>query len=70
MSLRVVHFEETGEQREVQRPCKRCSTTEADVLSGYIIVSPTGVAHHSHFDKSGTTECGLDATGDEWWWPL
>lgn len=54
----------------VRRACKRCSTTEADIESGYVIVSPSGIAHHADWNECGRTECGKDATDDAWWWPL
>jgi hypothetical protein len=38
-----------------------------DVHEGRVIVSPQHVAH---FGDEGMTECGKDATGEKWWWPL
>ena len=55
---------------EVKRACKRCRVTAEDVSSGYVLVSPSGTAHHSRDDWSGMTDCGIDATGADWWWPL
>jgi hypothetical protein len=59
---RVVHFEDTGKEREVKRACKTCG---ADIDEP-MIVSRLGVAHES--SGYGMTVCGQDATGDSWWW--
>lgn len=48
--------------------CKRCPAYQEDVDSGYVVVSPTGMAHDGA--DYGMTRCGIDATGDKWWWPL
>lgn len=53
---------------EVRRGCVLCKVTDEELLAGYVVVSPTGIAHHGTDD--GETECGKDATGDGWWWPL
>jgi hypothetical protein len=58
----IVVFEETGEEREVVRGCKRCGVGEGDPI---LVVSPSGIAHHVDGD---TTNCGIDATGAGWWW--
>jgi hypothetical protein len=60
-------------QEEVPMPpvtsgCFRCAVEPADIDIGSVIVSPTGKAHYGKTD--GDTECGIDATGDKWWWPL
>lgn len=49
--------------------CRRCKVTEEEIKSGYVIVSPSGTAHHG-CDGDGWTDCGKDATGENWWWPL
>lgn len=56
------------ERPVVQRLCERCYTREATWLRSEQIVSPQGVAHIGQ--DGGTTACGIDATGDNWWWPL
>jgi hypothetical protein len=53
----------------VVRPCKRCypeqpRVSEIDVW----LVSPRGVVHHGA--DYGMTACGIDATGERWWWRL
>jgi hypothetical protein len=60
-------YEETP-QPTIIRACKRCALSDEDVARGYVVVSPTGLAHHGA--DYGMTECGIDATGDAWWWPL
>ena len=55
---------------EVRRGCKRCGVTLRDIASGYVVVSHSGLAHHSSEDYEGTTQCGIDARGSGWWWPL
>ena len=57
---------------EVPRPqvagnCQRCGVSDADVEQNRVVVSPAGWAH---FGDGGDTSCGVDATGDNWWWPL
>lgn len=64
VSRKVVVFEETGEEREVVAYCRRCKTDRDD----FGIVSPRGMAHHS--DGYEGTACGMDATGENWWWRL
>lgn len=55
---------------EVMRACSICGPTDDEILAGRVIVSPNGVAHHSDNDGDGRTDCGKDATGEHWWWPL
>ena len=62
----VVLFEETGEERIVERDCKVCRRAAESYGCG--VVSPSGVAHIGI--DGGDTLCGHDATGDGWWWPL
>ena len=63
-SLPTCVFEETGEERTVVKVCAIC---KPDLDRAYI-VSPAGVAHHG--SDYGMTDCGHDATGPDWWWPL
>ena len=49
----------------VNSGCFRCGVTQEEVESGYVVVSPTGKAHHG--EDNGETACGIDATGDKWW---
>ena len=55
---------------KVTRPCKLCylglkSLEQVDTIW---LVSPTGIVHHA--TDYGTTACGKDATGPNWWWRL
>lgn len=52
---------------EIKQVCQRCKVVEADFDRG-AVVSPDGFAHYGKHD--GMTVCGIDATGDAWWWPL
>lgn len=54
---------------EIKAGCLRCGVTREQIDHGYVIVSPRGTAHHG-CDGDGNTDCGLDATGPKWWWPL
>jgi len=54
----------------VKRGCRYCQPTDEQIASGYVIVSPSGVAHHSDPQGYGETWCGHNADGDRWWWPL
>jgi hypothetical protein len=60
---------ETIARPTIKSGCYRCKVTPEEVASGYVLVSPTGKAHHSR-EYYGETECGIDATGENWWWPL
>ena len=64
---RIVVFEETGEEREIVRRCRRCEKY-LRWAPGYGVISPRGIEHVGC--DGGMTGCGLDATGDGWWWPL
>lgn len=62
-----------SEPDEIPRPdinsgCFRCGVTNASIDNNRVVVSPTGKAHYGR--DYGDTECGIDATGDGWWWPL
>jgi hypothetical protein len=59
--------------RPISRPvikgcCRRCGVTPMQARFGYVVVSPSGKAHHG--EDYGNTACGKDATGENWWWPL
>lgn len=64
---RTVVFEETGEKRIVKSNCLRCFPNRQLPRSEQFIVSPGGMAHAGRDD--GSTDCGITATGDKWWWP-
>lgn len=36
----------------------------------FLLVSPSRTAHYQKVDGTEATICGLDATGDKWWWPV
>ena len=52
----------------IYRLCELCKVTREDHDNNKVIVSPRGMAHFGA--DYGRTECGKDATGDKWWWPL
>jgi hypothetical protein len=41
---------------------------ERGALEAFEVVSVTGIAHIGA--DYGTTNCGIDATGEDWWWPV
>jgi hypothetical protein len=53
----------------IKRLCQRCRPKiyPGDAAANMVIVSPLGTAH---WGDGGDTQCGRDATGDRWWWPL
>lgn len=62
-AAKVVHWEDDpSKTRLVTGYCQRCDTAGDD----FEIVAPTGTAHHS--GDEGKTRCGIDATGNDWWW--
>ena len=61
----IVHFEETGEEREVRAYCRRCFRTEP-AGEEITIVSPRGMGHAGN-ETSEETACGIPATEDGWW---
>jgi len=63
----ATHYADEVPMPEVTSGCYVCRVTAADVRRGVVVVSPTGKAHHGN---GGVTNCGKDATGDGWWWPL
>lgn len=65
LNVRVVTFDETGEERAIVRDCKVCHG--AREVYGQGVVSPAGIVHITEYED---TLCGKDATGDAWWWPL
>lgn len=53
----------------VKAYCKTClGPNKLRPLPGQETISPRGVVHYGSSD--GSTLCGKDATGDNWWWPL
>jgi hypothetical protein len=56
--------------------CGNCFTdrpkpTLADAAAlTYVLVSPTGCIHQQDYQGGTDTACGLDATLQDWWWPL
>lgn len=59
------------EQVAITGRCGRCERTDTFIFSpGWrsFVLSPQGVMHVGM--DGGKTACGLDATGDRWWWPL
>lgn len=67
----VSAIEEIRPRPEVVSYCARCKRSwycEDERDAG--IVSPTGVAHWQHWFTNEHTACGIDATGDQWWWRL
>lgn len=68
-----VYFEEgngerTGERRLVRRACNRCygRGIAVEELERIEVVSVYGTAHAA--GEEGKTDCGIDATGPQWWW--
>lgn len=59
--------EEAVPQPVVKRRCASCVKQGGD-WSGPGVISPNGIEHAGA--DYGLTECGKDATGDNWWWPL
>ncbi len=61
---------ETRPMPTVRKFCARCGVDEQEFAEGdaEIIVSPRGTAHYGQ--NNGDTDCGLTATGENWWWPL
>jgi hypothetical protein len=65
----TVYWEEDpSRKRRVKSGCRNC--LRSWLGDEFSLVSPTGVAHSQHFDYHEKTACGLDATGEDWWWPL
>lgn len=54
---------------DVRGKCKRCNPHSDDVRQNRVIVSSAGTAHLGDGYR-GETKCGIEATGDAWWWPL
>ena len=56
--------------KSIYRRCKRCerhaATTTKHVF--WEVASPGGTEHLAR--TLGRTHCGIDATGDGWWWQL
>ena len=65
MTLTVHWEEEPTKTREVKHYCLRC---QAEADADFSIVSPRGTAHYEAEYNEGRTRCGIDATGEDWWW--
>lgn len=53
----------------VKSYCRRCARAWVyEREDQFDVVSSSGVAHIGA--QYGDTACGIDATGDRWWWPL
>jgi len=67
---RVLRWIDSDDELMVAAPCRgACRVSQADVRAEpfRLVVSPSGIAHHSN--EYGDTDCGHDATRDGWWWP-
>lgn len=54
---------------EVKGYCKRCRRDPYGRHDeAFAVVSPTGITHIG--EEYGETACGIDATGENWWWRL
>ena len=60
--------EEGKPDLQVRRACNRCYGSQVAVreLPHIEIVSQYGTAHKE--GENGKTDCGIDATGEHWWW--
>ena len=73
MSLSVT-FTETGEERELRRACNRCfgRAISVDSIDPVQVVSQYGTVHLPYPGDTawgeGRTQCGIEATGEQWWW--
>jgi hypothetical protein len=66
--LGTVYWEgEPARERMVRRWCLICRP-EGGSINDVQIISRVGVAHESA--GYGVTDCGRDATGENWWWAL
>jgi hypothetical protein len=54
-------------QPEIKSYCRRC-TRSRYYEDDYGVISPKGIAHID--EDYGMTACGIDATGEKWWWRL
>jgi hypothetical protein len=71
LTLDVVWWEDDpSKTRDVLTFCRRCARTWTVFEHGgeVQIVSPGGTGHSGAEHNEGYTACGIDATGDEWWW--
>ena len=70
----MVSWAEGGKpDREVKRACNRCygSSVSVSELETIEVVSQYGTAHVAadpRDHRGGHTRCGIDATGESWWW--
>jgi hypothetical protein len=64
----VTHYVEVP-QPPITGYCKRCARCWVyESTEDYAVVSPSGVTHIGA--DYGITACGIDATGERWWWRL
>lgn len=65
----ILREQEEMPRPEVKRLCRRCRPKlyPGDASANLVIVSPLGTGH---WGDGGSTQCGRDATGERWWWPL
>jgi hypothetical protein len=68
LQIGTVYWEGSDKSRRVVGACRTCYPANWPAIEDVMLVSPTGLAHHSEGD--GVTCCGRDATGPDWWWRL
>lgn len=76
----VVYWEDDPErERVIRRLCRRCQASvdkwtleKMESKKDVDCVSPKGIGHAGGlaWHTDGQTACGIDATGDDWWWRL
>ena len=65
----VYWAEDPDRKRAITGHCGNCERTHVYIFDPKhmgTVVSPAGVLHVGA--EYGLTACGVDATGDEWWW--
>lgn len=67
-SPEIIYLENDPKRtRVVTGQCKVCSRMHPTLpLRPARLVSPSGLSHHG--SEWGTTSCGKDASGPDWWW--
>lgn len=65
----TVHWDEDYDRTMVVTGlCRRCEKAAFPwQLETQGVISPNGLEHHTDHDS---TLCGMDATGEHWWWPV
>jgi hypothetical protein len=68
--IEVFWEDDPEKKRAVLGLCQRCKATREVQWNGgdFHIVSPMGTAHWGAEHNEGYTACGIDATGENWWW--